>query len=183
MNVQAKNKQKNSNKRTTTDDNDTYRIVGNENTIFKDSYNEFSMNNEIIVLVPIVEIAFKDNNYKEAVKLIKDLWTTNNEMSNIDNQEITILDNNQVSNKNNDPKENVKLKDSKGMEPNIDRHRRKLRSRTNTLYLLLRMSVEYKVLLKQWLLCALICSVSGYREQKFAMEPQDQVSNCLIITM
>ncbi|KOB65337.1 putative nephrin [Operophtera brumata] len=92
----------------------------------------------------------------------------NIEKSNFEGyKERTISDNNQVSIKNNASKENVKLKE-------INRHRRRLRSRTNTLYLLLRMTVEYKVMLKQWLLCILICSVSGYREQKFAMEPQDQ---------
>lgn len=64
----------------------------------------------------------------------------------------------------------VKLK----VEPNV-RHWRRLTSRANTLYLLLRMSTEYNMLVKQWLLCVLLCSVSGYREQKFAMEPQDQV--------
>lgn len=60
-------------------------------------------------------------------------------------------------------------------EPSINKHRRKHTSRTNTLYILLRMCVKHSVLLKQWMICVLLCSVSGYREQKFAMEPQDQV--------
>lgn len=59
-----------------------------------------------------------------------------------------------------------------------DSKSRRLTSRyANTLFLLLRMSLKFDVLWKQWLLCILIGCVTGYREQKFAMEPQDQVSS------
>lgn len=50
----------------------------------------------------------------------------------------------------------------------------------NPLFLLLRITLCLAVSVKQWtLLCVLFTCVSAYREQKFAIEPQDQVS-CIL---
>lgn len=47
----------------------------------------------------------------------------------------------------------------------------------NTLFLLLRIPFYWCVLMKQWIvLCLLISCTSALKEQKFAIEPQDQVS-------
>lgn len=71
------------------------------------------------------------------------------------------------------------------LEAREDNDKTKLRRvtsrRANTLFLLLRISLKLDVFWKQWLLCLLINCASGYREQKFAMEPQDQVSLILLI--
>lgn len=49
--------------------------------------------------------------------------------------------------------------------------------RENVLFLLLRIMISLTVVLKQWtLIYILITCVSAYREQRFAIEPQDQVS-------
>lgn len=55
--------------------------------------------------------------------------------------------------------------------------RMKVTSRSaNSLFLLLRILVDCGMLIKQWILVYLLISyASAYREQKFAIEPQDQV--------
>lgn len=63
------------------------------------------------------------------------------------------------------------------------KHRSRVTSRSaNALFLLLRISMKFKVLVQQCMLfLILISSVSAYREQRFAIEPQDQVSHFSIL--
>ncbi|XP_075987814.1 irregular chiasm C-roughest protein-like [Anticarsia gemmatalis] len=56
------------------------------------------------------------------------------------------------------------------------KHRSRLTSRSaNTLFLLLRISMSITIVMKQWMWFVLLVScVSAYKEQRFAIEPQDQ---------
>lgn len=57
------------------------------------------------------------------------------------------------------------------------KHRSRLTSRSaNSLFLLLRISKQFKTIVKYWMLFLVwISCVSAYKEQRFAIEPQDQV--------
>lgn len=63
-------------------------------------------------------------------------------------------------------------------EASYVKHRSRVTSRSaNTLFLLLRITKRLNVLVWQCMsFLVLLSSVSAYREQRFAIEPQDQVS-------
>lgn len=63
------------------------------------------------------------------------------------------------------------------------KHRSRITSRSaNSLFLLLRITMKFNVLVHLCMLfLVLVSSVSAYREQRFAIEPQDQVSQSSIL--